>query len=96
MQTGFYRLIVTADSRNEVEESNESDNALTKEDVKVTVIGDLNGDGVVDILDGVRISLAWDSVPGNARWNIKADINHNGVVTILDATRASIHWGEEI
>jgi len=45
-------------------------------------------------LDGVRISLAWDSVSGNGWWNIKADLNHNGVVSILDAARASIHWGE--
>ena len=94
MQTGFYRLIVTVDSRNNVEESNESNNALTKENVKVTVIGDLNGDSVVDILDGVRISLAWDSVPGNGWWNIKADLNHNDEVSILDAARASLHWGE--
>jgi hypothetical protein len=94
MQTGYYRLVVTVDSRNSVEESNESNNALTKEDVKVTVIGDLNGDGAVDILDGVRISLAWDSTPSDGWWNIKADINHNGIVSILDATKASLHWGE--
>jgi hypothetical protein len=94
MQTGYYRLNVTVDSRNNVEESNESNNALTKENVKVTVIGDLNGDSVVDILDGVRISLAWDSTPSNLWWNIKADLNHNGVVSILDAARASLHWGE--
>lgn len=96
MQTGFYRLIATVDCRSSVEESNESNNVLNKENVKVTVIGDLTGDGVVDILDGVRISLAWDSMPSDGWWNIKADINHNGLVNILDATRASLHWGETI
>jgi len=96
MQTGFYRLIATVDSRNSVEERNESNNALTKESVRVTVIGDLNDDGVVDILDGVRISSAWGATPSDPWWNIKADLDHNSVVNILDATRASLHWGETI
>jgi len=69
---------------------------LNKENVKATIMGDLNGDGVVDILDGVRISLAWGATPSDGWWNIKADLNHNGVVDILDATRASLHWGETI
>ena len=92
--TGFYRLTATVDSQNEIEESTESNNLLSKENVKVTVIGDVNNDAVVDILDGVRISIAWDSTPSDPWWNIKADLNHNGFVNILDATRASLHWGE--
>jgi hypothetical protein len=94
MQTGYYTLTATVDSRTNISESNETNNVRLLDNVKVTVVGDLNGDGVVDILDGVRISLAWDSEPGNGWWNIKADLNHNGVVSILDAARASLHWGE--
>jgi hypothetical protein len=94
MQTGYYRLTATVDSRANISESNETNNVRLLDNVKVTVIGDLNGDSVVDILDGVRISLAWDSTPIAGWWNIKADLNHNDEVSILDAARASLHWGE--
>jgi hypothetical protein len=96
MQTGYHRLTATVDSRNEVVESNETNNALVQDNIRVTIIGDLNNDGVVNIFDGVQLSLAWYATPSDAWWNIKADLNHNGVVNILDATRASIHWGETV
>jgi hypothetical protein len=94
LHTGFYRLTATADSRNEVIEVDEANNTLVKDNVKVTVIGDVNNDGVVDIVDGVAMGLAWGASSTDLWFNIKADIDHNGTVNILDATRASLHWGE--
>ena len=95
MNTKYYKLTATADSRNEVVEDNEANNQLVQDDIPVTVYGDVNGDHVVNILDGVVISKAWDAIRGTDAWyDIKADLSHNGVVDILDATRASLHWGE--
>ena len=94
MQTGYYRLTATADSRNNIEEPYETNNALTLGNVRVTVMGDLNGDGVVNIIDGTLMALAWQGTPGSIQWNIKADINHDGVVDIVDGTRIGLHWGE--
>lgn len=92
--TRYYRLTAIADSQNEVVEDNEANNQLVQDNIPVTVYGDVNGDHVVNILDGVRISLAWGATPSDGWWNIKADLDHNGVINILDATRASLHWGE--
>ena len=94
LHTGYYRLTAIVDSRNEVTEADETNNALVKDDVKVTMMGDVNNDGVVDIIDGVVMSLAWGAVSTDPWYDIKADIDHNGTVNILDATRAGLHWGE--
>jgi hypothetical protein len=91
--TQYYRLIATADSTDTVTESNEANNGLTLDNVKVTVIGDANGDGVVNILDGVVLTLAWNGTPELPQWNVKSDVNHDGTVNILDGTRLSHNWG---
>lgn len=91
--TQYYRLIAIVDSTNTVTESNETNNVFTLDNVKVTVIGDANGDGVVNILDGVVLTLAWNGTPGLPQWNVKSDVNHDGTVNILDGTRLSFNWG---
>jgi len=91
--TQYYRLIATADSTNTVTESNEANNAFTLDNVKVTTIGDANGDGVVNILDGVVLTMAWTGTPGSPQWNVKSDVNHDRIVNIFDGTRLSLNWG---
>jgi hypothetical protein len=92
--TGFYRLRATADSRNEVLESNETDNSLQNDNLPVTVVGDINGDHTVSILDANVIALAWGDTNSDSWWNIKADLTHDGKIDILDATRIGLHWDE--
>jgi hypothetical protein len=94
MRTGYYRLTATVDSRNEVLEKDETNNVLVLDDIPVTIIGDINGDHIVNILDAITIALAWDAGPTDTHWDIRADINHDGVISILDATRLSLHWRE--
>jgi hypothetical protein len=94
MHTGHYRLTATVDSRNNITESDETNNTLILSDIPVTAMGDVNGDGVVNILDAVIIALAWDAYPTSPQWNICADINHDGHIDILDGVRIGLHWGE--
>jgi hypothetical protein len=91
--TRYYNLTAYADCHNEITEDSESDNTLSQESVPVTVIGDINGDGTVNIFDAVIISLAWNSSPGSGHWNKRADINHDDNVDILDGARISLYWG---
>jgi hypothetical protein len=92
--TGYYNLTATADCNNAVSESNETDNSLSRPNIPVTTIGDINGDGVINIFDAVVISLAWGSTPIDSYWNIRADINHDNTVNLLDGIRIASHWGE--
>jgi hypothetical protein len=93
MHTGTYGLNVTVDSHNDVTESSETNNTLEKLDIMVTVIGDTNGDGVVDLFDAGAVIAAWNAGPSSSNWNMKADINHDGVIDIFDTIRLSLHWG---
>jgi len=93
-KTGMYKLTATVDSQNNITEDNKTNNVLILDNIPVTVMGDINGDGHVNIQDAVKISLAFNTTPGNPQWNIKADLNHDGTVNILDAIRIGLHWGE--
>lgn len=66
-------------------ETNTADNNLTGGWVTVTIPGDLNGDGAVNILDAIILSNAFLATLGSSNWNPNADINGDGVVNILDS-----------
>ena len=92
--TRYYNLTATADCNNAIVESNETDNSLSRPDIPVTTKGDINGDGIVNILDAVIIGLAWGSTPTDLYWNIRADINHDNIVNLLDGVQVGLHWGQ--
>lgn len=48
------------------------------------VMGDLNGDGVVDCKDLAIVKASFGKRTGQAGFNASADINNNGVVDIND------------
>jgi hypothetical protein len=58
------------------------------------IVGDINGDGIVDILDAILLANAFDSVPGDSNWNPNADINGDNIVEILDAIILANNFGE--
>jgi hypothetical protein len=93
-KTGLYRLNATANSQNEITEYNETNDVLVMNNVPVTAMGDVNGDGHVNLLDAVIVSLAWDSTSASPQWDIRADVNHDGAVDVYDAIRLGLCWGE--
>ena len=66
-------------------ETNTANNNMTVGVVLVTIPGDINGDGSVDIYDAILLSGAFGSSPGSPNWNPNADINGDGIVDIYDA-----------
>ena len=71
-----------------------SDNNVTDGLILVTIPGDTNGDGRVDIYDAIMISNAFNSVPGTPDWNANADINSNNVVDVYDAILLANNFGK--
>jgi len=62
--------------------------------VKIKMLGDVNGDGVIDILDIVLITIAYGSRPGYPNWNPEADLTAPwGVIDILDLVTCSSRYG---
>ena len=56
-----------------------------------TCIGDVNGDGTVDVLDMILVGQQWGKT-GTPGW-IPEDVNNDGAVNVLDMIVIGQHWG---
>lgn len=52
--------------------------------VLATILGDVNGDGIVNILDLTIVSLSYGSFKDEPGYNPEADINEDGIVDMRD------------
>lgn len=80
--------LAVADPSGQTMQSNSEDGS-----VQIRLIGDLNGDSVVDIYDAIILANAFYSVQGAPNWNPNADINGDGIVDIFDAIFLTSHFG---
>lgn len=65
-------------------EINTTNNVYVDGNVKLKLVGDVNGDGTVNIDDLIAWDAAYGSVQADPNWNAQADINGDGVVDNLD------------
>jgi hypothetical protein len=61
-----------------------------------TLIGDVNGDGRVDILDMFIVAAAFGSKPGHPRWNSIADLNEDGRINVMDMVLVAKNFGKTL
>ncbi len=78
----------------ETRSSGEGDSDFLLFSVLGRILGDLNGDGFVDIFDITTAALAFSAVPGDPNWNPIADANNDGIVDIFDLATVALHFGE--
>lgn len=52
--------------------------------LRVTIIGDIDGNRVVNIDDLALIAISYGSTPTSAKWNPYADLNHDGKIDFPD------------
>jgi uncharacterized protein (DUF2141 family) len=58
------------------------------------ILGDVNGDGKVDMRDLGIVAKAFGSTPLDPRWNPAADLNGDGVVNMVDIGIVAINFGK--
>jgi len=75
-------------------ENDTADNLYTDVLIQVAMPGDINADNTVNILDIVRVALAFGAVPANPNWDPNADINGDKVINIVDIVIVALHFGE--
>jgi hypothetical protein len=75
-------------------EYNETNNVLVGPSLKVRLMGDVNGDGKVDLKDVYIVSLAFGSYPGHPKWNPVADLNRDGKVDLKDVYLVTKNYGK--
>jgi len=77
-------------------EVNTTDNTLVDGTIKLKIVGDVDGDGAVDINDLIAWDDAYESHAGDPSWNAQADINNDSVVDKADATLILDHYKETL
>jgi len=76
-------------------EINTGNNVMHDGWVKIKMLGDVNGDGIIDILDIVEVSAAYGSIEGDPNWNPDADVAAPwGYIDILDLVTVSSRYGQ--
>jgi len=75
-------------------ETDMADNTFVDGWVYVGIPGDINADGIVEMMDFYYASLAFGSTPTSPNWNPNADVNADGIVEMMDFFVLSQHFGE--
>jgi len=75
-------------------ETDTADNVYVDGAVKVKLLGDVDGDGIVDIFDALAVRAAYGSTPGEPNWNPEADLNQDDTIDVYDAITIRSQYGE--
>ena len=59
----------------------------------IALLGDVNGDGIVDIYDVVTVATAFGSYPGHPKWNPDADLVPDSLIDIFDIVTVAKNFG---
>ena len=60
--------------------------------MRVNMLGDLDGDGTVNIVDIASMAMCYMTTPASPNWNPLADLNHDGVVNMTDIATAAANF----
>jgi len=62
--------------------------------MRARIEGDVNHDGIVELMDFYIVSMAFSSTPIDPNWNPHADLNGDGIIELMDFWIMSRHFGE--
>jgi len=62
--------------------------------ITISLLGDLNRDEIVNILDLSIVAYSFGTRPGDQEWNSKADLDHNELINIVDVTIVAMEYGK--
>jgi len=91
--TPCHTYIIWAEATQIPYEYNVTNNIYIDGTAKIRIVGDVNGDGIVDIKDVAAASKAFGSQPGMPQWNDAADINRDRKIDIKDVALVSRRFG---
>jgi hypothetical protein len=61
---------------------------------EISLFGDLNGNGKVDMADIAIAAAAFGSYPGHSRWNPVADVNKDHIINLRDIAPIAQRFGK--
>jgi parallel beta-helix repeat protein len=69
-------------------------NTLSDGNISVRLLGDVNGDGRVDLRDLALVARAFGSTPGSPNWNPACDFYGDGTVNMKDIALVARNFGQ--
>jgi parallel beta-helix repeat protein len=75
-------------------ETEVEDNNYTDGKIKITIPGDVNGDGTVDMRDIAYVARRFGMSPADPRWDPDADINDDGKIDMRDIGYVARCYGQ--
>jgi hypothetical protein len=69
------------------------DNTFTDGKIRIKLMGDVNGDCIVDLYDLTAVALAFSSSTGDPNWNPEADLKEDGTIDIFDIVTIVVNYG---
>jgi len=70
-----------------------ADNTFTDGKIRIKLMGDVNGDCIVDLFDLTAVALAFSSSTGDPNWNTEADLKEDGAIDIFDIVTIVVNYG---
>ena len=70
--------------------------SLVKKSATKPLIGDIDGNGTVNMSDVVLMALVFNSVKGDGIYNASCDLNNDGVINMADAVIIAINFNRTV
>ena len=75
-------------------ETSVEDNTYVTGNVHIKMIGDVDGNGKINIIDIAQIATSFASKVGDSRYRLGRDLNRDGIINILDISLAAQNFGK--
>ena len=92
----YTNYTIKAEAGGVPDEIDTTDNVKVDGAVRIRLLGDANGNGVVNIADASIIGKGWQQGPGDPDYDPLADFNYNGIINIADAAFIGKNWQKTI
>lgn len=91
----YGKYVISARATTVPYEINTANNTHGGSTVTVTILGDVDGNFNVNILDVVKITGIYGAKRGESGFNSNSDLDDNGVINILDVVKCTGHYGHK-